>query len=529
KRAFGLLEPSVNYKARATLADKLGNLYYLNNQYAKALYYAKKKHALAARMGNEALFETSVGIGGIYHRMKNIDSAIVYMNKAESLVAEIKDNRTKSHYYNTIADFYREIKAYRKAINFHNLALGIEEVNKAWAYTSLGKCYIKLDKPDSAILYFNMTLERKRPKWIKPLKVVSMYNLALCYKKKNDLNRACMFAKRAKLEAESLNDLTIRQASLQTLYDVSKALKDQKTALESLEELNRINDSLSNENSIRQQTNYEFSLREEIQKANQDKRELALKKQKSRVETELKQRNVMIGIAVGVLLLVGTLFFLNIRNARKVRLQNQVIQHSLKEKEALLREIHHRVKNNLQIINSLLNMQMNRNDGKTTREVIKLSQDRIHAMSMIHERLYKSSDLENISVEEYLSGMCEYYRMSYDFETRNIKVNCRVNTPNIHIDRLIPLGLIVNELLINSVKYAFDQAGGVVDISCTHAQDLIIFTVTDNGKGLPADYEKKMKNSLGIQLVQGLSKQLKARLEIVNNPGASFKLEFKHV
>ncbi|HYG50781.1 MAG TPA: sensor histidine kinase, partial [Flavobacteriales bacterium] len=218
------------------------------------------------------------------------------------------------------------------------------------------------------------------------------------------------------------------------------------------------------------------------------------------------------------------IFYFRYRQKRHLSFQ---LQRSLSERELLIKEIHHRVKNNLQIINSLLNMQMNRNDGKTTREVIRLSQDRIHAMSMVHDKLYKSANLENIHVAEYLQSMCDYYKAAYDFDSKKIRVNCTVNAPNIHIDQLIPLGLIVNELLINSVKYAFNHEGGMVNISCIHAQDLIIFTVADNGKGLPADYDKNMKKSLGIQLVQGLSKQLKADLNIENKQGASFQFSFR--
>jgi two-component sensor histidine kinase len=123
--------------------------------------------------------------------------------------------------------------------------------------------------------------------------------------------------------------------------------------------------------------------------------------------------------------------------------------------------------------------------------------------------------------------MCSYYEVSYGLDNRNIAMTCEVDSPNLHIDQLVPVGLILNELLINSMKHAFDEKGGNITIGCHYAAELIIFTVRDNGRGLPPGYQQNMKNSLGLQLVQGLTKQLKGVLEIKNQGGAVFELRFK--
>lgn len=527
KMSLDIFQESGNYKALYELNSELRNLYFLKNQVSTAMYYAKKKYNCAQKLGVHKKLDALFDIGSLYHKLRNIDSARIYLHKADQQLHNVEEGSQKNFYYNTLADFYRELNDLRKAISYHMLVVKKEKHPDSWTYTSLGKCYLRMNMVDSAIYCFKKVIEPGGPKWAKILRIVAHCKLALCYSEKNDMSKAFNYAKLARSMADSLRDVETKIQAYKTLYEIARKVKNEKVALENLELLNKANEELNNDNGIRQQTSYEFKLREETQEAAQKKRELILKERNARVDQQLKQRNVLVALAAGVLLLISVLLILNIRNSRRVKKQNILIEKSLKEKEMLLREIHHRVKNNLQIINSLLNMQMSRDDGKTTKEVIKLSQDRIHAMAIIHEKLYRSVNLEDISMREYLESMCQYYNTSYDFSAKNIHVNIQANVNHIHIDQLIPLGLIVNELLINSVKYAFDEKGGTIDITCNQSGDLIIFTMADNGKGLPEAYEQKMKKSLGIQLVQGLARQLKARLRIENKPGAHFTLEFK--
>ncbi|HEX2628753.1 MAG TPA: sensor histidine kinase, partial [Chitinophagaceae bacterium] len=129
---------------------------------------------------------------------------------------------------------------------------------------------------------------------------------------------------------------------------------------------------------------------------------------------------------------------------------------------------------------------------------------------------------------EYIGSLCDYYRQSYDLSRKQITIATELgNTPPVSMDQLITLGLILNEALINAIKYAFDGRPGIIDIRCVTEKELITFTIADNGKGLPPGIVVKKSGSLGMQLIEGLAMQLKAKLSIDGHNGTSISLTFK--
>jgi PAS domain S-box-containing protein len=216
-------------------------------------------------------------------------------------------------------------------------------------------------------------------------------------------------------------------------------------------------------------------------------------------------------------------------SARDITTRKQAEEHirtSLKEKEVLLKEIHHRVKNNLQIISSLLNLQSGYIHDKHAGEMFKESRNRVRSMALIHEKLYQSKDLAKIDFAEYVRHLTTHLFRSYGVNSHAIALKINVDRILFDIDMAIPCGLIVNELVSNSLKYAF-PAGAQGEIRIDLHQESngrLALVVSDNGAGLPLSFDFKKTDSLGLQLVSTLTDQLEGKILLDRNDGTTFKI-----
>ena len=201
---------------------------------------------------------------------------------------------------------------------------------------------------------------------------------------------------------------------------------------------------------------------------------------------------------------------------------------SLKEKEALLKEIHHRVKNNLQIISSLLSLQAGHIKNQEAQEMFTDSQNRVRSMAMIHESLYRSNDLAKIDFSEYIRNLTSGLLHTYGFSARAVTLEVDVGDVRLNVDTAVPCGLIINELVSNSMKYAFpDGREGEIRVSLHPGADYIFtLTITDNGVGFPEGLDFRNTESLGLQLVNSLTAQLDGTVELDTTTGTAFKITF---
>lgn len=199
----------------------------------------------------------------------------------------------------------------------------------------------------------------------------------------------------------------------------------------------------------------------------------------------------------------------------------------LKEKNVLLKEIHHRVKNNLNVIASLLNLQLNEvENGKDATSAFTESRNRIFAMSQVHEKLYETEDFSEIEMAPYIKSVTEELISSYSIG-KSISVQTDIETIFLSINTAIPFGLILNEVITNSLKYAFpDTETGRIFISLKRNQNLIIFTIKDNGIGLPPSMNPKEHDSLGLTLINLLADQLDGTLSISGSSGTEISIQF---
>lgn len=212
---------------------------------------------------------------------------------------------------------------------------------------------------------------------------------------------------------------------------------------------------------------------------------------------------------------------------RKMAEEN--IRKSLQEKELLLKEIHHRVKNNLQVVSNLLDLQSDQITDDETQRFFQETQGRIGTMALIHEKLYRSRDYRYIDIGDYLKSLAQSLLRSHEKEIGLISLSVEADMVAIGIDEAIPIGLIVNELFSNSLKYAFSQGRkGTITIRCRSCDDgRISLTFADDGVGLPPDLDFRNTETLGLQLVTLLVRQLRGVIEMESNGGACFEITFR--
>ncbi len=250
--------------------------------------------------------------------------------------------------------------------------------------------------------------------------------------------------------------------------------------------------------------------------------------QPEKFEIELKPLSAWLSISVYST--EKDFFVMIFENITERRASERQIQASLKEKEVLLKEVNHRVKNNLQIVSSLLSLQSAHIHDERDLEMFKQSQNRVKSMAFFHEMLYKSKDLSKIDISEYLRNLTANLFISYNIDGSAIKLNMNISEVSLDIDSIIPLGLIINELVTNSIKHAFpDKRAGVILVELSRTDSQVTLLVSDNGIGLSRERDGGNTGSIGLQLVEALTKQLNGNLELDTSKGTVYKISFTNL
>ncbi|WP_431210206.1 sensor histidine kinase [Puia sp. P3] len=234
-----------------------------------------------------------------------------------------------------------------------------------------------------------------------------------------------------------------------------------------------------------------------------------------------------------VMLVITGLVYAGYRNKqranRAINEKNAALEQLVREKEWLVKEIHHRVKNNFHVVASLLEIQSSYLKNKEALSAIKESQNRIHSMSIIHQKLYQSETLSTIHMPEYIYELVEYLRESYSIR-ENIRFALQIENIELNHASAITLGLILNEAITNAIKYAFTRSQeGMISISLSHISDSqILLSIADNGRGLPTDFDSKKGASMGMELLQGLTDDLGGSFSIETHEGTQIKVIFSY-
>ncbi|MDR6967701.1 two-component sensor histidine kinase [Flavobacterium arsenatis] len=533
-----------NYAELGVVFSKKGNFPEAINNLIKAL----KKYEKAGDDLSVGYTYNNIGIS--YKQRKEYEKALDYYYKGLKIFKKI--NNTDARYgiagtSSNIGNVYLAQGQHEKSLNilYESLKLAEEFDNSyqfAESYQSIGENYMKLGKYDIALESYSKAIDYCNEIKDNAGIANSHINIGYCYFKKGDAQKAISNINTGLAIAKKVGLLQWQNDAYQYLSEIYNSQSNYKLAYENQVLFKKINDSLFNtdkEKKITQmQMQYDF---DKIQdKEQQVQKE---KVQKLNQETD-KQRTIKYAVMIAFLFMCLLTFgiFFNLKKNQKqksiiaeqkqtVEKQNEVIQQSLTEKETLLREIHHRVKNNLQIISSLLNIQSQHIVDENVLSSIQEGQSRVQAMSLIHQNLYQSEHLSNVDIENYLRELMVYLSEMFVGESKSIDVEVEASNIQFDIDTAIPLGLIVNELVSNAYKYAFDKRNsGRIKVKITSLNEVDYeLDVNDDGTGLPTDFDPKKSKSLGLKLVGILSRQLRGTMSFNSDNGTSFVVKFKDI
>lgn len=242
----------------------------------------------------------------------------------------------------------------------------------------------------------------------------------------------------------------------------------------------------------------------------------------SQLKKEKKTKWILAG-GTFLLLLSGITVLVFYRKQKKKSL---IIQKQSADLEVLMKEIHHRVKNNLQVISSLLDLQSHTITDSQASEAVKEGKNRVQSMALIHQNLYSEGNIRGIKTKEYISNLLQSLCDSYNITNDKLKLHTEIDDLNLDVDTMIPLGLVLNELVSNSLKYAFnDGRPGELSIVLKEESQHLLLRVSDNGTGYPESLDTRGSKSFGMKMIRAFAQKLKAKLNIYNNQGAVVEMQ----
>ena len=474
-----------DYRAIAQSYSDLSNLYWKFADFEKGLELGLKSvgHFEKRTLKDMDYDFVLYVVGNNLLNLQKYQEALMYFKQAISIGEQYGFYNNLSDIYISLVDLYTELNQYeeaelagQKAIKYANLIDNDFLLMRSWL--AMGRLNLFQGKYKEAIFLLQHSLEVATPEFGDKFFLSQLhYRLGKAYHGNHNYKDA--------IEAFSVYDSLKRQV----FDDNSK----QRMAL----------------------TEYEFDL--EAKESTIVGMEQRIKKQNS--------TQSLITIIAGLLFLLLLVLYVTYQNNKK---KNILLESQNEEKEFLLKEIHHRVKNNLGIVSSLLDLQADKIKDPKIIAAIEESRNRVYSMSMIHQKLYQGTNLSTIEMKEYLIDLSKHILDSYGSE-QNVDFIYELEDMQLDVDSAIPIGLIVNELLTNSFKHAFPEEGkGHIQITCQYlAKDRILLEVADNGIGLlEFDKEDDQGSGFGTQLIDLLIQQLDGSIMTINGEGTKIRMEF---
>lgn len=546
------------------LAEALNNLgvmhFHLAN-FDSCIYYYEASHAqYVALRDTSNIIVLEINLSATYKLRGLYEKALGFSLSASRKLEKREPSAHLAQCYNAIANLYSRIGQPHSALTYHGRSLDVrkqigDEKNMASSYNNMGNVYLDLEQYDSAISNYRKSLALKRRYNDKAAQGSSLSNIGEVLVKTGNLGEAKEYflqaleirmefrdkvgeaATRNRLANVHLlnGDFAAAQRELDRSHDLAvdlgllEELKtnheiriklyeekgDYKRAFETSQQLLIVKDSLLNQEKTKSiaemQTRYE-SLKKEDRIALLEKEGLL-----QAVELERRQMWILsLIVAVILTAIIGVLIYHNFRTVRKNKVHI----------ELLLKELHHRVKNNLQILSSLLSLQSQQLTDDTAIKAVKSSESRINAMALIHRKLYTVDKNRTVDIKEYITELIQYLVYSYGYHEKNFKLDLEIKEISIDVDKAIPLGLILNELISNAFKHAYENNPNprlVVNLEYPESHELNI-RIQDNGAGMPAVDEKQRK-TFGMKIVTTLIKELKGSLNVNNENGTTYNLQ----
>lgn len=541
-----LLEMASDSSLIALFWNRAALLFQLNGEFGRSAelftksieYYSRHKQIQREANALISLAEMYRS-SGQFNLAKFHISQVVVMDAADQL----RDDQIRARLWHRYAAIVLEAdKDIPNAILFSNRSLSYSEPlqlyeHMASSYLELGYVYYNIED-DRAESYFKRAIDIWRQNGNIRSYASGLTSLCRLYYTQGEYDNALQTTTKLKKLFETYDFKELKQNVLDTEAKIFAEKSDYKRAFYLLDSAAILEDSVRREQFDR--SLIEIGKKYQNELALQQLKTSEIEKNQALAEAD-KERFVKTAViialgfsAVIILLLILLYRRLKLQNSsiqkqqEVIQKQNQSLNQTLLQKQALLQEVHHRVKNNLQIITSMLNMQANAEHDKATVLSIRKAQQRVRAIAMIHEKLYKKEDLVSVNFYDYLMELTRQIEGATYNE--NFKVSFEINSSDIelNIDIAIPLGLIINEISTNSLKYAFGgHDEGHIRIDFFKSDDgFYQLNMSDNGIGIPEDQLNEKSSSLGRNLIDLLVRQLKAELDVSNNNGTHYKIRF---
>jgi two-component sensor histidine kinase len=476
----------------------VGNLHKENTNYPMAFIAAQKGLDAAIKNKDTANIIALTGLKAMFKRgyalhfnkpIKNTDSSVILQMQGLKL-AESNDKYEllRIRFYNNIGQHFKDMHEYDKAVFYLNkgIALAVkldEQRSLTYSYNWMGEVYYFTGEKPKGIMYLNKAL-----------------HIAMALK-------------------QHYRTMEIYE-SISECYKLSG---DYKEALNYISKFRWMRDSLNVQNNEKKIT--ELQLKYET--AKKDK-ELAVLAEHNR-EKNKQMRWLLFGVilfSVFTIILV-TMFGAIRRKNRELTQSNTQVNTQAAKLQTLMQELHHRVKNNLQIVSSLLSLQANRMDDSEARNALNISRQRIDAMSVIHNSLYKHDNVNKVNMQEFLPVLLNNILESFGVDRDKMDIRVEVTVNEIDVDKAMPLGLIMNEWITNIFKHAFKdiKVRPAIDILVFRNDDKVKIRIKDNGVGMNTGSWNDPKGSFGIKLMKILIKQVHGFCHVANGDGTTLELD----
>jgi two-component sensor histidine kinase len=509
----------------------LGLAYDYLAQPDSALYFYRESIAVKRKINDiDGIASSYLNIGVMYLYQNDYDKALSNYKTALKIYIQTKNEKRIAGLYNNIGSVYRQQKKYKEAIEMYEQSYTIKVKIKdttgiSNALGNLGIVYQHLGdyKKSEELQLKSLELDRLSHNTYNYISsCIGVAELKTYQKQYDKCKKYLDTAIALGLKINAVHYLDDAYKVYTNLDSLTGNFKD---AFKHLRLYHKYNAIVVREENTQQLNKLEvvYDTREKEQKIVL----LNAKAQITNLKIQKRERQLTWFILLSALFLtIIVLIFFGYRSLRRSRKtlaeQNYIIQQSLEEKEILLKEIHHRVKNNLQVISSLLSIQSRYIKDEKALEAINESKDRVTAISLLHQEIYKNEVLKTIQADAYLRNLTKGIQNTFD-PNQTIRVEMNLMEMSLDVDQLIPIGLIVNELLTNAYKYG----GKHIQLDLTHNLDTATLSIYDNGTGIPLHFDPAQSTSLGFKLINMLTQKLKGTIRFDNTPGLKATLQFK--
>ena len=537
----GEIEKRVSYISKAIEIDRMHqdssslpfNLVDLANAYTKTSDYntALELHFealsyLRPKVDKFKFATIYTGISSIFRALNNLEKSEEYGLKALDECNKLNLVSTKVRAFNQLGATAQKRRNYSEAIFYYSKSdsiMSTRDSKKSEIVSvkiAIGESQLRLKN------YENVTaiLETVRPiisTLDNNIEMLNFYALEAMYAYETNRTNALPKLEKAIRYAKEFNNISVEKNISTILSDYFYKRKNFKKSIGYQTRANTLQDSIYK----LEQSYLVHNLEAQFKKKEQDNQIKLLATENDLKSAQIRQQRVMIFGSLLAIVLFGILLSFIASLLAKVKSQKKVVENSLEEKNVLLKEIHHRVKNNLQVISSLLALQSKYINDDTALNALKQGQDRVHSMALIHQDLYQGKDMIGVSTVNYFEQLIDNLFYSYNINEEEVKLNLEVEDLTLDVDTMIPLGLVLNELVSNAFKHAFkeDIQNAEISIKLKELNDELFLEVKDNGKSISSTSDIDGK-SFGFELIKAFSQKLKARLEMNVDEGLSIQL-----